>query len=342
MMILTEDLKEAAADAILASLGQTPKTIHPLADQFADKPLSKIAAICGTASNPASAQNADPRYAVARGIGTGDFASIVAKAAHTFAVRRYEKAASHLAFTGTIEAKDFRPVDVADISVATALQRVGELGEIQCGRVTMQNATSGQLLSYASNLVFSREIVINDQTSLVKTSLAGLGAAAAQTEAKLVYAALRENPSLSDSMPVFHAEFGNLFGAFTEPPVLSLALAALRRGMTMQDDDVSDLDAAHLIVSADMEYLCKKTVYEAGLANQIRVTATAHLPSGEWFLLPDADIQPVVSVIRLAGSKNTVLLEPYKTPINVDGFTIRAGADLGAAMVSRHAVRGIA
>ena len=83
-------------------------------------------------------------------------------------------------------------------------------------------------------------------------------------------------------------------------------------------------------------------LFGAGLSEKIRVTATAYLPDGEWFLLPDADIQPVVSVIRLAGTKKPVRLEPQKTPVNVDGFTIRAGADLGAAMVSRHAIRGVA
>lgn len=337
--VISQDMREAAVDAILAALGHSPKAMHPLAVKFGDTPLSNIAAMCGHTGH---ASNTDRRYVVSRGISTGDFASIVAAAAQTFAVRRYEKAASHLAFTGTIEAKDFRPVDIADISIGTALQRVGEYGEVQTGRVTMNDASSGQLASFANNLLFSRELVINDQTSLIQTALAAYGAAAAQTEAKLVYAALRENPTLSDGMPVFHAEFGNLLGAFVEPDALSMALAALRRGMTMQDDDISDLDAAHLIVSANMEYVCKKTVHEAGMGNQIRVTATAHLPAGEWFLLPDKDIQPVVAAIRLAGSKNPVRLEPQPTPIEVDGFTIRASADLGAAMVSRHAVRGVA
>mgnify|MGYP000879406411 CR=1 FL=1 len=337
--VLSQDMREAAVDAILAALGHSPKAMHPLAVKFGDTPLSNIAAMCGHTGH---ASNTDRRYVVSRGISTGDFAGIVATAAQTFAVRRYEKAASHLAFTGTIEAKDFQPVDIADISIGTALQRVGEYGEVQMGRVTMQNASSGQLASFANNLLFSRELVINDQASLIQTALAAYGAAAAQTEAKLVYTALRENPTLSDGMPVFHAEFGNLFGSFDENSNFANALAALRRGMTMQDDDISDLDAAHLIVSADMEYRCKKTVHEAGMGDQILVTATAHLPTGEWFLLPDAGIQPVVSAIRLAGSKTPVRLEPQKTPVEVDGFTIRAGSDLGAAMVSRHAIRGVA
>ena len=206
----------------------------------------------------------------------------------------------------------------------------------------MNNASTGQLLSYANNLIFSRELVINDQASLVQTALVAYGAAAAKTEAKLVYAALRENPSLSDGMPVFHAEFGNLLTGPFSGVALSAALSALRRGMTMQDDDMSDLDAAHLIVSSGLELGCRQILFGAGLSEKIRVTATAYLPDGEWFLLPDADIQPVVSVIRLAGTKKPVRLEPQKTPVNVDGFTIRAGADLGAAMVSRHAIRGVA
>ncbi len=338
-LVLTQDMREAAVDAILACLGHTPSAIHPLAANFGDTPLSNIAAMCG---RTVRTSNKEHSAIVALGMRTADFSAIVSGAAEVFAMRRYEKAATHLGFTGTIKAKDFRPIDIADISVATVLQKIGEFAEVLPGRVTMQNATSGQLISYASDLQFLRELVVNDQASIIQSSLVALGSAAAQTEAKLVYAVLRENPALSDGMPVFHAEFGNLLGAFVEPDSLSRALAALRRGMTLHDDDISDLDAAHLIVSADMEYSCKKIVHESGMGNQIAVTATAHLPSGEWFLLPDSDIQPVVSVIRLDGIKNPVRIEQKATDFKVDGFSLRAAADLGAAMVSRHAIRGVA
>lgn len=335
-MIFSTDQKAAIVDAVLTSWGAEPKNPHPLAVDFRLAPLSKLASLCG-AANGAFRQNESPRSVMSRGISTADFGDTLAKAAQTFAVRRYQLSAAHLAFVGTVEAADFEPVEVADISIGNALRKVSELSEIMQGRVTMQDLTTAQLNSYANNLLFSRQIVVNDQSSLVATALTAYGNAVATTESGLVYTALAENPTLSDGAPVFHADYGNLLGALTDT-TLAAGLAALRGGMNGHDDEIFDLSAAHLIVAAGLEYAARKLIHDAALP--VAVTASAHLAAGQWYLLPDPEIQPVVSVIRLKGSSQPLRLETFPTPIQVDGFTIRAAADLGATMVSRHAVRG--
>lgn len=335
-MIFSTDQKAAIVDAILAAWGAAPNYPHPNAVDFSDAPLSKLAYLCGTAT-AGMRTNENPRVVQNRGIASQDFGDTLAQAAQTYALRRYQLSARYLAFVGTIEAANFNAVEVADLSVATSLLQVGELAEVTTGRVTMKNLAAAQLLSYASNLLFSREIVVNDQVDLIKTTLAALGTAAASTEGRLVYAALSANPTLSDGAPVFHSDFGNIQGALSDT-TLAAGLAALRGGMSGHDDDVSDLEAAHLVVAAGLEYAARKLIQDAGLS--VSVTPTAHLPAGTWYLLPDPDIQPVVSVIRLKDTKQPLRLEPYPTPIELDGFTIRAAADLGATMVSRYAVMG--
>lgn len=330
------DTKSALVDAILTAWGSAPRDAHPQAINFKDGPLSKLATFCGEFSQRRMPHDL-PRSIMNRGMSTADFGDTLAKAAQTYALRRYKLAAAYLAFCGNVEAADFRAVEVADISVGTALRQVSQNGEIQAGRVTMQNATSAQLLSYASSLVFSRQIVVNDQSSLVATSLAAFGNAVVTTEGRLVYAALEDNLVLSDGGPVFHADYGNMLGAL-DSTSLAAGMAALRGSMSGHADDVSDLAAAHLIVAAGLEYAARKLVRDADLP--FTVTASTHLPTGHWYLLPDPEIQPVVSTISLKGSTAPLRLEPTPTPIEIDGFTIRAAADLGAVMVSRHAVRG--
>ena len=330
-MIMSYDTKTAAVDALLSAWGASPNLPHPLAETFAAAPLSKMAEICGQTTRPPAGATA--RVIQARGISTGDFSDVIARAATTFAVNRYHAAANHLAFCAPIEAVNFMPVEIASISTAGALARVGENGEVQRGKVTMHDIDHGQLICFASNLVFSREVVINDQANLVSTALAQFGNATSLTEAQQVYGALLANPTLRDGAPVFHAEFNNLQGALSDT-TLAAGLAALRKGVA----DVVDLPAAHLIVAADLEYAAAKLVRDAGLP--LFVTATALLPNGQWYLLPDPAIQPVLGVIRLKSAKNPVRLEPAPTPIEVDGFTIRASVEVGVAMLSRHAIKG--
>lgn len=337
-MILSQDHKAAIVDATLTAWGAAPRNPHPNAVDFSNAPLSKLASLCGAAT-AGMRTNENPRVVQNRGIGSQDFGDTLAQAAQTFALKRYQLSARHLAFVGAIEAANFNAVEIADLSIGTALRQVGQGAEVTTGRVTMKNLSSAQLMSYASNLMFSREIVVNDQVDLIKTTLAALGTAAASTEGRLVYAALAANPTLSDGAPVFHSDFGNIQGAFSDT-TLAAGLAALRKGMTGHDDDVCDLEAAHLVVAAGLEYAARKLAHDAGMS--VTVTASDHLPAGTWYLLPDPEVQPVVSVIRLKGTKQPLRLEPYPTPIELDGFTIRAAADLGATMVSRHAVMGAA
>jgi hypothetical protein len=332
-MLLTTDQQTALHDAMITAFGTAPTYPHPSAELFADAPLSKAAEICGQATNPV--RGSTPRTIQARGMTTGDFGHIIATAAATFAVNRYTAAARHLAFCGQIEAANFNPVEIANIGNVGPLAKVGEFGEIQRGSVTMSAVSNAQLTSYASSLMFSREVVVNDQTELVAKSLTGFGNAAALTEAQAVYGALHENPTMNDGAPVFHSDYGNIVGALADT-TLAAALAALRNGF----DEPVDLPAAHLVVAAGLEYTATKLVRDAGLP--LAVTASALLPAGEWYLLPDPQIQPVVSVIRLKSVKTPVRIEPHPTPIEIDGFTVKASCELGAVILSRHVIRGAA
>jgi len=332
---LTEDIKIAATHAILSAWSLSQRDEHPQAPDFFGEPLSKLARACGRLTQARPHDN--ETMVMARGMASQDFGQVLANAAQVFAANRYRNSAPHLSFCEPIEVRDYRPVDFADASIAPALDPIGENAEVTRARVSFGGTGHGQLTRYAKILNFSERVVRNDQSDLVKTSLAGLGAAAGRREGAAVYALLEANEALADGSPVFHAGYGNIVGAL-DATTLAAAMAALRQGMTGYSGDIADLEARFLIVAADLELSAKKLVHDSGI--DLVVIASANLVTGRWYLLPDPQIQPVVGVLRLRGSTVPILLEPMPRPIQESGFCIKAGADIGAGILTRHAVRG--
>lgn len=342
-LTLSSGLREAASDALLASWGAAPRNPHPQVVDFGDKPLSTLAGICGNALRHPSDRGADGRASVALGMSSADFSATVAGAAQAFARNRFAVTAAHRAFCVRREVIDFKPIEITDLSISTELAQVGQNGELTAGRVLMTDGhTDARLISYGNTLLYSREVVVNERSELIATTLAAFGSSAARTEAKQIYTLLESNPAMADGGNAFDAAYGNVVAESLTAASLGTAAAALRTGMGQlrAAGDYADLGIAHLVVAAGLEMTAYTLLNAAGLLDRIAVTATAHLPAGRWYVLPDPEVQPVVAYLALKGSSDALRLEQGKAPSNYDGFAVRAIADLGAAMVSRFAVRG--
>ncbi|MCC4114667.1 hypothetical protein LLG90_04795 [Aromatoleum toluclasticum] len=336
-------LREAASDALLASWGSAPRNPHPQVADFGDKPLSMLARICANAQRQPAGRAPSDSGVVASGMMSSDFSATVAGAAQAFARNRFAAGAAHRAFCVRREASDFMPIEVTDLSISTELAKITENGELTAGRVLMSDGHSeAQLISYGKTILYSREIVVNERSEMVATTLAALGASGARTEAKQVYALLESNPVMADGGNAFDAVYGNIVAEALTAGSLGAATVALRNGVELlrAEGDYADLIAAHLVVAAGLEVTAYTILNAAGLLDRIAVTATAHLPAGRWYVLPDPAIQPVMAYLTLRGASDSVRVEQAKAPMNFDGFAVRATADLGAAMVSRFAVRG--
>ena len=334
---LSYDIRKAAEHAILAAWSLSQRNEHPQAVDFFDEPLSKLARACA-AVTPRRAYDTDDSI-IARGLLTQDFGQILSNAATVFARDRYRNNATHLTFCQLVEVRNFRPHEFADGSVQTTLDPVSEHDEVTNGRVTFYSTNVAKLTRYAKILSFSDEVVTNDAIDLVKTALAGLGSAAASNEASAVYGVLEANGALSDAAPVFHPDFGNVVADPLSDTALASAMAKLRKGMSGHADDVdSDLNAHHLVVSASLEFAAKKLNIDAGLG--LSITTTCRLPEGRWFLLPSQHVQPVVGILRLRGSAEPVSIDPHRRRSQEGGFAVKGSANIGAVMLTRHAIRG--
>lgn len=330
------DILAAGADAILAAFGAPNRNPHPLADDLATAPLSRLAYAAGLAIRQQQSHEND-RAVMARGMQSQDFAALLAAASMTLANRRFETMAEHRAFCATVECRDFKPTEIASTGLDIELPEVGEHGEMQTGVVLFGQGNTAQLRSYGRVLSAARQLIVNDQAGMIADAVAQIGAAAARTEAREVYAALESNPTMADGELVFHEDHGNIIASALDGTSLGAAMAALRT-MTLIGGNLADLAAAHLVVAADLELAARKLAHEAGL--QIAVTASARLPSGRWYLLPAADVAPTVGVLRLKGSTSPVLIEAWRGTSAFDGAQMKARSDTGAVMVARTLIRG--
>lgn len=330
------DILAAGPDAIAAAFGTPNRNPHPLADDLATAPLSRLAYAAGLTIRPQQSHEND-RAVMARGMASNDFAAALAAASMTLANRRFSAVAEHRVFCAVVECRDFRPSEIASTGLDIELPEVGESGEMQTGVVLFGQGNTAQLRSYGRVLSASRQLIVNDQADMIADAVAQIGAAAARTEARETIAALEANPTLADGELVFHADHGNIVADPLDGTSLGAAMAALRT-MVLIGGNQADLAAAHLVVAAGLELAARKLAHEAGL--DVTVTASARLASGRWYLLPSPEAAPTVGVLRLKGNTNPVRIEAWRGTSAFDGTQMKAAADTGAVMLARTLIRG--
>lgn len=330
------DLLAACPDAIAIAIGQTPRNPHPLAAELSFDALSKAAHIVGLKQRGGSDPNLPEHRVMALGLQTLDFGNLLAESVAPVAVQRFADAAEHRRFTRLFEVKNYLPhVLPGALDADLTLPEKPELEELKLFDVRIIDGGMGQIRRYAANLLVTREVIINDEHEAVRSLIETMGTAAARREAQSVYACLESDAPMPDGELPFHAMHGNIV---TEPfglAAIGLAMGALR---TMQTPagNAADLPAAHLVVSADLEASAHSITHESGLSQKISITATSLLPAGRWYLMADPAQQATIAALTLRGSKGrSVSVGAERTPINLDGATLRVTANVGAAMLSR-------
>lgn len=330
------DILAAGLDAIACAFGIETRNPHPLAADLATAPLSRLAYAAGLAIRPQQSHEND-RAVMARGMASNDFAAALAAASMTLANAHFSAMAEHRAFCATVECRDFKPTEIASTGLDIELPEVGEHGEMQTGVVLFGQGNTAQLRSYGRVLSAARQLIINDLAGMIADAVAQIGAAAARTEAREVFAALESNPTLDDGEVVFHSDHGNIVASAFDATSLGAAMAALR-SLVLIGGSLADLPAAHLVVAADLELAARKLAHEAGL--QIVVTASGRLSTGRWYLLPSPDTAPTVGLLRLKGNTKPVRIEAWRGTSAFDGTQMKATADTGAVMLARTMIRG--
>lgn len=333
------DLQEAGADYLAARLGIPSATPHPVAERMVEDEVSLLE-MASTLGHTLAARNGatyNNLRAANAAINAGALTTILNDATSRLVHVTYDNEADHRRIALLTPVRDFMPVDFPMFDVDDELPKISELAQIPQVVVTPAGGESAKLSSFGVRLGITREMIINDDLDLLRTTVRRLTASASRLEGRHVFGVLEENPTLADGDAMFNADAGNLLSSTPFGKAgLSAAVAALRRQKTISGDE-SNNAPAFLVVPPEMEIEALELVAALTLQRApVQVIATPELSASNWYLMAEPEKAPVVGLLRLRGAtERSVAIIPEKKRLDFDGVSMKFIADLGATALSR-------
>lgn len=277
---------------------------------------------------------------------TSDFPSILANVANKTLRMAYETTPRSFAlWARRATIADFKPVQRTQLGGAPSLEKVLESGEIQYGTMGEAKETYA-LASYAKIISITRQTLINDDMDAFSRIPAAFGAAAADLESDIVYAILTSNPTMADSVTLFHADHGNLAGTAAAITEDSLAAAYLSMGAQAGlEGRLIRATPRFLIVPPGQRSLqARKQVTATTPSSAADVNAFAGrleiveeprlIPASgaaPWFLATDPARIDTIEYAYLDGQEG--VFTETRTGFEVDGLEVKARHDFAAAAI---------
>lgn len=274
------------------------------------------------------------------GFGTTDFGNALASILRVAVHRQLAGNMEHTRICSVVPVANFMPHKIAAARIDTNLLPADELGEFQDATFDDAPGLSARLMTFGRNLHISRQLLLTDDIGLISASIGNFGASAARLEAAVVYELLKSNATMADGAPMFDAAFGNVLPEALSESSLEQAMGMLRdrRDEPGAGGKPQNIAPAVLLVSAQLELRAKKIVHQCGLNLDVIAAPWVGL---DWYLFPDPALVPVMGLLRLAGSKTPVLVDPKSDDLGRDGTLLAVRADVGAVPLSRTAIMGV-
>ncbi len=270
-----------------------------------------------------------------------DFVNVLANIANKSMLRGYGEAEETFEqWTARGVLPDFKASTRVDLGVYPSLTEVPEGAEYTNATINDRGETI-QLATYGSIFSISRHAIINDDLGVFTRIPQRMGRAAHRTVGNLVYAILNDNPAMSDSKALFHADHANLM---TAGSALSVAnIDAARAKMAKQKDGAGHAVALNirprfLIVPVELEGTARvllESEFDPAqtqrVPNAVRGIATlvsdARLSGAGWFLASDPVSHDTIEVAYLNGNSAPVLEQ--QNGFRVDGVEFKVRMDAG-------------
>ncbi|MHB1360408.1 MAG: phage major capsid protein [Rhodocyclaceae bacterium] len=332
-----QDYIEAHRDAIMIRAGllnENSPAAHPNAAELATSGDALIPALASFIAAQYSGKSEPVRGA---GFGTKDFAYALADVLRLATQNRMVLSMQHADLCVRVSVPNFMPHKFPTARIDSELLPEIDGGEYEAAGLFDLPGLSAKLNTYGRNVLISRPLLLADDIGLVTSAFANFGASAARREAKLAYALLESNPTLSDGESMFAGGHGNVLAAALDEANLGIAMGMLR-GMPDVFKEVANYDAAILVVHGNLELLARRIVLAAGL--DLKVIASPWLAAGRWYVLPSPEVAPVIGLLRLGNSKSPVLVSSKKDTLSRDGTLISIRADLGVVALGRASIKG--
>lgn len=278
--------------------------------------------------------------------GTSDFSIALASTVNRSLRNAYESAQrtfTRWARKGTLS--DFRAATRVAVAGNLALQKVNEFGEFKRGKIIDSGETI-QLATYGKVVGVTRQAVINDDLDFLSRLPAMYGRAAADFESDTVYAILKANAAMSDSVALFHATHKNLG---TAGVIGETALSEARKALRLQTDPAGNnqplnLVGKYILCGATKETEAQKNFQAVVIAtktadtnvfqNTYEIVVEPRLDAVnplEWWLIADSSQIDTVEYSYLEGEDG--LFTEQRMGFDVDGLEVKARLDFAAKAI---------
>ena len=278
---------------------------------------------------------------------TSDFPVLLENALNKSLLSAYQTAPDtwqRFCAVGTVS--DFRPHNRYRSGSFGNLDALNELSEFKNKSIPDGEKASITIGTKGNIINISRQAIINDDMGAFIGLAVNLARAAKRTVEADVFTLLTSNPTLGDSVALFHSTHGNI-GTAANVTVASLDEA---RQLMAAQKDISGNDYLSLLPSV---LLCgmanggnarvvNGSQYDPDTANKIQrpniafgtltdIIDTPRLAGNVWYVLADPAIAPTIEVAFLDGQT-----EPYlemQNGWNVDGAAYKVRLDYGVAAI---------
>lgn len=288
---------------------------------------------------------------VAGGHSTSDFVQILANVANKSMLKGFEEADETFeAWTARGNLPDFKPQRRIDLNLFTSLKQVQEGAEYEQGSIGDRGETI-QLAKYGRTFHITWEAMINDDMDVLSKIPNRMGRAAKRTIGDLVYAILTSNPTMSDSVALFHtATHGNLAtggGSALSEGTLDTARAAMAKQKDPDSKATGGLNIRprHLLVPVALEGLANQLMNSrtsvgqanpdvasrvAGLAQVISDARLDTASLTAWYLAANAQQYDTIEVAYLDGISEPEMFEDESFNIDGTSYKVRLVAGVKA------------
>jgi HK97 family phage prohead protease len=271
---------------------------------------------------------------------TADFVQVVSNAAGKVAAQSYEAAQTPLKqLTRQRTLSNFKPSTSIRLGELGALEPMTESGEFKATS-RAEHGESMRLATFGRRIDMSRQVIIDDDLGLLGDLTAALGAAAAQTEADLLFRLLIDLPALSDTIAPIHASRGNLHAdTALDIEGLSTVRTAMRQVTGLDGKTVIGVAPKFLVVGPELETTAEQLLTQTQaqypddvnpFSGKLTLLVEPRLAeSARWFVFADPARVPTLAHAYLSGAAGVQIQRQESW--NTLGLSFRAFLDFGAA-----------
>lgn len=269
---------------------------------------------------------------------TSDFPLLLENAVNKSMLPNYQNAApTYRSWCSQRSFNDFRPHKFLRIGDFPSLSEIGaEGGEPRFGTVS-ENRETVTPKEYGTGISISRRALINDDLGALQNFTGMIGVRVASDENAMMYSLLASNPTLADSVALFHSSHGNLAASGSALSVDSVGAAVQAMRLQTSLDGIRLNVAPRYLVVGPANELKARQILASIIANQtsnvnpwsgmLELIVDANITGNAWHAFADPALFPAFVYGYVAGTSGPVVRT--EIDFHTRAFKIAVGLDFG-------------